>query len=916
MPNIFDSFDDSAGSIDVANTTLTVPNLFPTLPFNKIAIIGEAPGKDEALTGKPFVGTSGRFLNALLARNGILRDACYIGNVCQHQPPGNDLAKFDWEGKQIQEGIKQLWADIDQLKPNILILLGNAALHVAMRGETPPRSFKVGQGTKLVFPFSISDWRGSFFKSNFFDCKCLASYHPAACLRNYSWTPLLIFDIAKAVKESKTKELILPERNLYTDFSAENICAQLQTIKNNHQTIAIDIEGGHNTMSCISFSIAPSGAFIVPLAKQDGESYWSFDEELEIWKALVDVLTDPTIPKILQNSLYDRFVLQYSYNIVVRGVVDDTMLKHWEYNCELEKSLGFMCSLHTREPFYKHEIASDDQDTFYRYCCKDSATTFEINEKLTPNLTAANKSHYNLNLELLNPLLHLQVRGIRFNSDLARQRATEISSLVFPYQHKLNLEGRKCGLDVGFTTTHPGELLLQIQSITGYVKDSTTPKEEFIKRGYWSLIEALRNTTTTTDDLLGRASMLCKRSLNVKGKLFKTFLYETLKLPVQLHPQTKKITTNYNALLHLTKKSDHPTLKVALEIGRLRTRLQTLAIQPCDDGRMRWSTNIVGSETGRITTGKSTLHSEGVRVGGNMQGIPDDWDLEDEDNPLTTGMRDLLQADPGWFLAKADLKGSDGWTIGAQMSKIGDPTMLDDLRFGIKPAQVVCYILRHGNNSLTGKSRDEIKTLLKEVKKEDWDYFVCKQGIWGTCYTMGPRKIAELVFIESEGKINMSEKDGKAFQAAVFARYHIRQLQQWWQRQIDKTPYPFTITSSVGHTRKFWNRKSAVLGEVLSHLPQEYTTHATKLAAQKLWRDPENYCTKGTYPPLRIEILHCVHDELVLHFRQSDLEWALPKIRAAFDNPMLISDQWITIPFDGSYGHDWAMNEQSKIGVI
>ena len=670
-------------------------------------------------------------------------------------------------------------------------------------------------------------------------------------------------------------------------------------------------------MSCISFSINAGTAFIVPLAVESGESYWSEDEEVEIWRALVAVLTDPQVPKILQNSLYDRFVLQYSYGVVCRGIVDDTMLKHWEYNCELEKSLGFMCSLHTREPFYKHEIDSSDQDTFYRYCCKDSATTFEINEKLALCLSPQNKNHYRLNLELLNPLLYLQHRGFRYNSELAQQRIREISALVFPYQHKLDMEGRKEGLDVGFTCINTPDLVEQVQAITGYVKDRTEPKADFVERGYWEVMSELRTCQQDgfgiTDTILGRASMMAKRSLNVKGKLFKKFLYETLKLPVQVDKHTKRVTTKYEALLRLSKKSSHPALKVALEIGRLRTRMQTLAIQPCDDGRMRWSTNIVGSETGRITTGKSTLVSQGRRAGGNMQGIPDDWDLEDEENPLTTGMRDLLQADPGWYVAKADLKGADGWTIGAYMLKVGDPTMLDDLKFGLKPAQKMCFVLRHGIDKLR-VSRTEQKELLKEVKKDDWDYYVCKQGIWGTSYSMGPRKLADLVFVESEGKINLSEAEARDFQNAVFSLYQIKRWQAWWQRQINSAPYPFTLTSSVGHTRRFWARKTEVLGEVLAHLPQEYTTHATKLAAKKLWIDPEN--RTQDYPPLRIEILHCVHDELVLHFRQSDLEWALPKIRSAFDNPMLIADQWITIPFDGAYGHDWALNEESKVGTI
>src|SRR5690349_5442868 len=95
-------------------STKTVPNEKPRItntPY-KIAIIGEAPGSDEIAQGRPFVGFSGQRLNDFLSRYKILRDACFIGNICQHQPPGNKIASFDWNGKEIQDGLKRLKDDL------------------------------------------------------------------------------------------------------------------------------------------------------------------------------------------------------------------------------------------------------------------------------------------------------------------------------------------------------------------------------------------------------------------------------------------------------------------------------------------------------------------------------------------------------------------------------------------------------------------------------------------------------------------------------------------------------------------------------------------------------------------------------------------------------------------------------------
>lgn len=368
--------------------------------------------------------------------------------------------------------------------------------------------------------------------------------------------------------------------------------------------------------------------------------------------------------------------------------------------------------------------------------------------------------------------------------------------------------------------------------------------------------------------------------------------------------------------MNLTKEEVKGALKHALELSRLRTRAQMLAIVPYH-GRMHCSLNLVGSETGRVSSSKSALHTVEGRVGANMQTIPDDWDLEDENNPLTQGMRDLMLADEGCYLAKCDLKGADGWTVGSYMAMLGDPTMLDDLRFGIKPAQVVAYILKHGAGPTLGKNRNEIKELCKEIKKDDWEYFVSKQGIWGTCYTMGPRKLAERVFIESEGKVNLSEKEAKEFQACIQVRYRVTLWHRWMQRQLENQTYPAKLTASNGFTRKFYGRKTEVLGEALAHLPQVYTTYATNRAAYNLWSDPENRIRlSDTACRLRVEPMHQVHDELLVQFRIEDTAWALGKIKQWFNNPIQIANQTLVIPFDGAYGTKWSMDEGAKVGEI
>src|ERR1051326_247880 len=135
-----------------------VPNVFPKvqMPY-KIAIIGEAPGEEEALQGKPFVGYSGKELDRFLSRFGILRDACFVGNICQIRPQANKIAGFSWDGTEIQQGLNQLTRDLSQLHPNICLLLGGSALHAFKEPATIPRRKKGPDGLVFSFPNSIGD---------------------------------------------------------------------------------------------------------------------------------------------------------------------------------------------------------------------------------------------------------------------------------------------------------------------------------------------------------------------------------------------------------------------------------------------------------------------------------------------------------------------------------------------------------------------------------------------------------------------------------------------------------------------------------------------------------------------------------------------------------------------------------------
>ena len=889
-----------------------VPNKQPSIQPStlRLAIIGEAPGPDEEAMGQPFVGMSGRLLDQLLSKCGIARAQCFVGNIVQVRPPGNEISKFDRDGQEFAEGLDQLQKDLDLFKPNLCLLLGS----------TP---FRIAKGSGSVF-----DWRGSLFISTnagpFLNRKCLATLHPAYCLRQYDGLPLLTLDIRRAKQQATSPTLTLPNRDLQVFLPFTDLVAALSNVLETKAPVSCDIEGGVRNVSCIGFASTPTSGFVVPFSKLDGSSYWSDPtEEAQLWKLVAQILADAAIPKIWQSGLYDRFVLQWSHNLVVRNNTDDTLLKHWELYCEMEKSLGFMCSIYTDEPFYKFERKTEDQHTFYQYCAKDAAVTLEISNKLEGCLTPVQKEHYRFNLAVLNSLLYMEIRGIRYNQDEASLRLQNILTHVYKQQALLDSEAAKVGAlpdPVDFTQP-PASIVARIQSTCCYKRDPSTPKKDYAE-DYNRLVPILLSGEPLTPELCGEVSALIGASMNTKGPAFKDFLYKHLGLPVQYKkdPKTKELrpTTDYNALLHLSKDHSHPALTHALELSRLRTRAQMLAIRSYQ-GRMHCSYNLVGSETGRVTSSKSMIYVGGKnRVGANMQTVPDDWEIFDVDHPVHQGMRDLLVADDGCYLGKADLKGADGWTIGAYMAMLGDRTMLDDLLYGIKPAQVVAYILVKGAEAYykVAHDRNALHAEVQCIKKDMWQYFVSKIGIWGTFYTMGPRSLAGNVFVQSEGSVVLNEKQARDFQQCILVRYRAKLWQDWMQTYMSKQPYPSQLAAPNGHLRKFFGRKTDVLGQALAHMPQVVTTYATLMAAYRLWTDHENRYLENGKTKLIVEPLHQVHDELLMQWKIENTDFAKRKIKEWFNNPIIVANQKLIIPYDGAYGTAWSMGGEHKKGTL
>jgi len=135
----------------------------------KIMFIGEAPGKNEALKGRPFCGAAGKLLDELLAGVGINREDVYVTNIVKDRPPENR----DPTDEEIVAYAPFLDRQIEIIKPEVIVTLGRFSMGYLMK--------KFGLHGELK---SISQIHGRIFKieSSEKNLTLIPFYHPAAGL--------------------------------------------------------------------------------------------------------------------------------------------------------------------------------------------------------------------------------------------------------------------------------------------------------------------------------------------------------------------------------------------------------------------------------------------------------------------------------------------------------------------------------------------------------------------------------------------------------------------------------------------------------------------------------------------------------------------------------------------------------------
>jgi len=141
----------------------------------KMMLIGQAPGKNEDRTGRPFVGMAGQFLDTLLQKNRLERRRLFITSSVKCFPPGNRKPKQD----ELEKCRPYLDRQIALIKPGKIILMGRTAFCMFF----PGKELKKHRGRWLVLD----------------NMKFLPTYHPAAGMRFPKIRKLMEKDFRKLI---------------------------------------------------------------------------------------------------------------------------------------------------------------------------------------------------------------------------------------------------------------------------------------------------------------------------------------------------------------------------------------------------------------------------------------------------------------------------------------------------------------------------------------------------------------------------------------------------------------------------------------------------------------------------------------------------------------------------------------------
>jgi len=388
-------------------------------------ILGEAPGRDEDEQGTPFVGRAGQKLSQLLRRAGLDESKIFITNVCRCRPPGNRAPK----PQECEACRPYLDAEISQVNPKVVVLMGNTALKV------------LGAGYRTVMKErgEVYDWNGR---------KALVTLHPAVLLRKWEDEEVILSDlrlIPKLLDGSGQQETT--DYRVVRDLPAlraltETLCSV--------EEFAFDIETRSfdwmtEPLLCMSFSYIPYTSYVVPVLGQHLSDIWLPEELIEVENLIRKIMTSPA-GKIGQNYKFDAKFIVKRFGIKPTNVTFDTSLAHHIINENLMNNLEFLSNYYlgiARHDKELRAILTNRSMTFdlvpnevlWPYNAEDADTTLRLKHIFEPKIDK--KLYTRICMPLADTLLEMEMSGVYIDQKKLEENSARYKDMIHEEEQEI-----------------------------------------------------------------------------------------------------------------------------------------------------------------------------------------------------------------------------------------------------------------------------------------------------------------------------------------------------------------------------------------------------------------------------------------------------------------------------------------------
>ncbi len=534
--------------------------------LSKIVIVTDFATADDLWKGYPLAGIPGNTFNEMLHEAGIIRAECYITSVLKTRPAKDSVLKLFSQNKAEagREGLHKV-INGTYVHPSLLEKISFVQQEVATRQPT----VIVAVGPLAMFALtevygSVDTWRGSHltFVSNP-SVTVIPTYPVSDINKRWEIRPFAIRDLQRVeAVRTNPQFYTYPAYKFQIRPTFSQVMKQLWDLRSQalHGPLwlSCDVETIARQLSCIGIAWSAREALCIPMLTLGG-NYFPVDQEVAIQQSLRKLLTHPNTKVIGQNFNYDNqhFAKHLGY---LPNLAFDTMLAQHALFPGIPKALDFLSSMYCHwHRYWKDEMDDysrlpNNIDQYWTYNCKDCVTTFEIRYPLEDMLQYMNREpQFEFLMRTGVSALRTMLRGIRIDKAMRSKVAEDLMKAIA--QHEA-----------------------LIQKLVGFPLNVGSPQQMV------------------------------------------NYCYNELKLPVQRDRKTGRPTVNAKAMPALIKAEPllGPLFKLIERKRSLGVFLNTFCRMPLsEDGRMRCTFNVGGTETFRLSSS-----TDAFGTGGNLQNIP------------------------------------------------------------------------------------------------------------------------------------------------------------------------------------------------------------------------------------------------------------------------------------------------------